>query len=65
MLVIHRVGRLDPGEPIVLVAAWTAHRAAAFEACRYVMEALKSRAPLWKKEELDDRTRWVAGNTTG
>ncbi len=64
-LVVHRVGRLEPGEPIVLVAAWTAHRAAAFEACRYIMEALKSRAPFWKKEELTDRTRWVERNTAG
>ncbi len=65
MLVVHRVGRLDPGEPIVLVAAWCAHRGAAFEACRYVMEALKSRAPFWKKEELPERTRWVERNTAG
>ena len=64
-LVVHRVGRLEPGEPMVLVAAWTAHRAAAFEACRYIMEALKSRAPFWKKEELMDRTRWVERNTSG
>lgn len=62
MLVVHRVGWLEPGDPIVLVAAWTAHRAAAFEACRYVMEALKSRAPFWKKEQLVDRARWVARN---
>ncbi len=64
-LVIHRVGRIEPGEPIVLVAVWSAHRAAAFSACRAVMEALKSRAPFWKKETLADRERWVARNTAG
>lgn len=65
-LVVHRVGRLLPGEPIVLTAAWSAHRAAAFEACRHLMEALKHRAPFWKRETLDDGTqRWVEQNTPG
>lgn len=64
-LVIHRVGELLPGEPIVLVAVWSAHRAAAFEASRAIMEDLKSRAPFWKKELLNDGHRWVAGNTPG
>nr|WP_145930895.1 molybdenum cofactor biosynthesis protein MoaE [Acidihalobacter prosperus] len=65
-LVIHRVGRLLPGEPIVLTAAWSAHRAAAFEACRHLMEALKQRAPFWKRETLGDgRSRWVEQNTPG
>jgi len=51
-LIVHRVGALNPGEPIVLTAVWSAHRAAAFDACRFLMEALKSRAPFWKKETL-------------
>jgi molybdopterin synthase catalytic subunit len=65
ILVIHRVGALRSADPIVLVAVWSAHRAAAFEACASVMEALKSHAPFWKKEELDEGHRWVASNTPG
>jgi len=65
ILLIHRVGELFPGEPIVLVAVWSAHRAAAFEACRFLMEALKSQAPFWKKETLAAGERWVARNTAG
>lgn len=64
-LVIHRVGKLLPSEPIVLVAVWSAHRKDAFEASRFIMEDLKSKAPFWKKEELDSGSRWVAKNTTG
>ena len=65
-LVVHRVGDILPGEPIVLTVAWSAHRAAAFDACRFLMEALKSRAPFWKKETLEDgSTRWVERNTAG
>jgi molybdopterin synthase catalytic subunit len=62
-LVLHRVGALVPGDPIVLVAVWSAHRGAAFEACRYLIEELKHRAPFWKREKLADRERWVEGNT--
>lgn len=64
-LIVHRVGRVHIGEAIVLVAVWSAHRAAAFEACRYIMEDLKSRAPFWKKETLDEGERWVKHNTPG
>lgn len=64
-LVIHRVGELLPNDPIVLVAVWSAHRKDAFEACRHIMEALKSRAPFWKKEQLDEGSRWVDKNTDG
>lgn len=64
-LILHRVGDLEPGEPIVLVAVWSAHRAAAFEASRYIMEDLKSRAPFWKKEALLGGERWVEKNTSG
>ena len=64
-LIMHRVGDLKPGDPIVLVAAWSAHRVAAFEACRFLIEDLKSRAPFWKKEQLKDGSRWVEENTPG
>ena len=65
-LVVHRVGEIDPGEPIVVVAVWSAHRAEAFEACRFIMEDLKSKAPFWKKERLEaGGARWVARNTPG
>lgn len=58
-LILHRVGELQPDDPIVLVAVWSAHRAAAFDASRYLMEELKSRAPFWKKETLENGSRWV------
>jgi molybdopterin synthase catalytic subunit len=65
-LVVHRVGDILPGEPIVLVAVWTSHRGDAFDAGRHIMEALKSRAPFWKKEILKAKgERWVAHNTDG
>ena len=65
-LIVHRVGDMVPGEPIVLTAVWSKHRKDAFEAVRYLMEALKSRAPFWKKETLaDGGTRWVEKNTPG
>lgn len=65
VLVLHRVGEIRPGEPIVLVAVWSAHRAEAFTVCRAVMEALKSRAPFWKHERTEDGARWVEQNTPG
>jgi len=65
-LIVHRVGTMTPGDPIVLTAVWSAHRADAFEACRYLMEELKSRAPFWKKETLaEGGERWVEKNTAG
>ena len=64
-LVIHRVGDLQPNDPIVLVAVWSAHRAAAFAACRFIMEELKSKAPFWKREDTADGPRWVDHNTPG
>lgn len=64
-LVIHRVGRMEPSDPIVLVAVWSAHRKDAFEASRFIMEDLKSKAPFWKKEELESGSRWVEKNTAG
>ncbi|MDY6991492.1 MAG: molybdenum cofactor biosynthesis protein MoaE [Pseudomonadota bacterium] len=64
-LIIHRVGEIQPGETIVLVAAWAGHRAPAFMACRYLIEELKHRAPFWKRETLDNGVRWVEKNTVG
>ena len=58
--VIHRVGRLTPGEPIVMVAVASAHRRAAFEACDFIMDYLKTRAPFWKKEHSITGGYWVA-----
>lgn len=57
--VIHRVGRLFPGDPIVLVVVASRHRGDAFAACEYIMDVLKTRAPFWKKEETPDGERWV------
>jgi molybdopterin synthase catalytic subunit len=57
--VIHRVGRLLPGDPIVLVAVAGQHRGEAFAACEFIMDYLKTRAPFWKKEETADGERWV------
>jgi molybdopterin synthase catalytic subunit len=65
-LIAHRVGDIRPGNPIVLTAVCSAHRAAAFDACRFLMEALKSRATFWKKETLSNgESRWVEKNTPG
>lgn len=58
--VIHRVGRMTPGDPIVLVVAASAHRRAAFEACEFIMDYLKTRAPFWKKEHSASGDYWVA-----
>lgn len=59
-LIVHRYGRLEPGERIVLVAAASAHRDDAFEACRFLIDWLKTQAPFWKVEEDEEgRTRWV------
>lgn len=63
-LIVHRIGEMLPNDPIVLVAVWSAHRADAFDASRYLMEELKSRAPFWKKESLSaEQERWVEKNT--
>lgn len=65
-IIVHRVGDILPGQAIVLTAVTSAHRAAAFDACRFLMEALKSRATFWKKETLaSGDTRWVEKNTPG
>ena len=60
VLVIHRHGRLAPGEPIMMVATASRHRAAAFAAAEFLMDYLKSRAPFWKKEIGAEWVGWVA-----
>ena len=57
--VIHRVGRLLPGDPIVLAAVASSHRGEAFAACEFIMDYLKTQAPFWKKEETPEGERWV------
>lgn len=67
LMIVHRVGEIHPNDPIVLVAAWSAHRATAFDGCRQMMEYLKSKATFWKKETLASKdhgaghqqVRWV------
>jgi len=60
--VAHRLGRLDAGQVSIGVAAGTAHRAEAFEACRFVIEAVKARLPVWKQElYADGSSRWLDG----
>jgi molybdopterin synthase catalytic subunit len=58
-LVVHRYGRLEPGDRIVLVAVASAHRDAAFDACRFMIDWLKTKAPFWKAEETEAGRRWV------
>ncbi len=60
LTVIHRVGRLPPGARIVLVAAASSHRGAAFAACEFLMDYLKTEAPFWKEEERSGARSWVA-----
>ncbi len=58
-LIVHRVGRLAPGDQIVLVIAASAHREAAFEACHFLIDWLKTKAPFWKSECTDAGNQWV------
>lgn len=60
-LIVHRVGEILPNQPIVLISVWSAHRAQAFEACRFLIEELKVNAPFWKLEQLStNEKRWVS-----
>jgi molybdopterin synthase catalytic subunit len=59
VLILHRVGKIPPGEPVVFVATAARHRRAAFEACDFLMDYLKSKAPFWKKEHGPDGERWI------
>jgi len=64
-LVVHRVGELRHGDQIVFVAVASAHRSAAFDACEYIIDALKTRAPFWKRETLaDGESFWVGQRET-
>jgi molybdopterin synthase catalytic subunit len=59
VLIVHRFGRLLPGEQIVLVATASAHRQAAFESCQFLIDWLKTKAPFWKLEQTSEGARWV------
>ncbi|SFD44275.1 molybdopterin synthase catalytic subunit MoaE [Massilia yuzhufengensis] len=59
VLVIHRIGPLQPLDQIVLVACTSAHRGEAFAACEFIMDYLKTDAPFWKKEQTPEGARWV------
>ena len=59
LMILHRVGKIGPGEPIVFVATAAGHRRAAFEACDFLMDYLKSKAPFWKKEHGPAGERWI------
>ena len=61
-LIIHRYGRLEPGDRIVLVATASPHRGAAFEACHFLIDWLKTKAPFWKLEDTDKGEKWVAAD---
>jgi molybdopterin synthase catalytic subunit len=58
---VHRLGRLELGETSVLIAVSAAHRAAAFDACRYAIDTLKKTVPIWKKEYFEDGAVWADG----
>lgn len=64
LTIIHRIGRLEPGAQIVLVAVAAAHRGEAFAACEFLMDYLKINAPFWKQEEFGAVTRWVEARST-
>ena len=58
-LIIHRYGRLEPGDRIVMVATASAHRQAAFESCHFLIDWLKTKAPFWKLEDTGEGAQWV------
>src|SRR5215470_6609698 len=60
VLIIHRYGRLEPGDRIVLVATTSSHRQAALDSCAFLIDWLKTKAPFWKLEETSDGAQWVA-----
>jgi molybdopterin synthase catalytic subunit len=59
--IIHRLGRLEIGETSVLIAVASAHRAAAFDACRWLIDTLKRTVPIWKKEHFEGGAVWADG----
>jgi len=64
VLIVHRYGRLTPGERIVLVATTSAHREAALESCQFLIDWLKTKAPFWKREHTPAGARWVDARET-
>jgi molybdopterin synthase catalytic subunit len=62
--VVHRVGEIKPGETIVVVAVAAAHRREAFEACQFLIDHLKTKAPFWKEERLGSGSQWVAAKSS-
>jgi molybdopterin synthase catalytic subunit len=58
---VHRLGRLEVGETSILIAVASAHRGAAFDACRWLIDTLKQQVPIWKKEVFVDGAVWAAG----
>ncbi|TOG16859.1 molybdopterin synthase catalytic subunit [Vibrio parahaemolyticus] len=62
--VIHRVGDMDSGDQIVFVGVSSAHRGAAFDACEFIMDYLKTKAPFWKKERTTNEDRWIESRDT-
>ena len=62
--VVHRVGELKPTDAIVLVAVAAVHRGEAFQACEFIIDYLKTRAPFWKKEQTPAGGHWVAGRAS-
>jgi molybdopterin synthase catalytic subunit len=64
-VIIHRVGPLQPNDRIVFVAAASAHRKDAFQACEFMIDALKTDAPFWKQEDTSTGKRWVSGEENG
>lgn len=60
--IVHRVGKLTVGEPILLIVVSSGHRNQAFKGCEYILERIKEQAPFWKREYLGDGNRWVKGN---
>lgn len=64
-LIVHRVGDIYPGQAIVVIACWSAHRRAALDACDWLIEELKHQAPFWKKEFSPEGEHWVKANTDG
>jgi molybdopterin synthase catalytic subunit len=61
LFIVHRLGKLEVGETSVLIAVASAHRAAAFDACRWLIDTLKKTVPIWKKEHFEDGALWADG----
>lgn len=65
IVIVHRLGRLEHGECSVAIVVAAAHRAPAFEACRFAIDTLKKTVPIWKKEFYEDGSVWIEGNESG